>query len=254
MGETHTCCIDKIYQLGIMVDQAIVHYHNTLFSRPGIHSRELSNIDSMKKVCELCWMHHLLYDEIVELIIVKWSQDWAYCIIATDANCCHCRILITTHEVVNKVCMLPRRCASVASCSIMIIFSELVNEYQFHTSPTCAISNHIHVLSSHFFVMLPCNLVEQFSSQTCILKVLVECTVWDSNIVVNNKPTDKFIKVCICFVVIGFLDSSQHSMNNDFWPSKQCRGWPADRVEFCKDVAPPVHACLRDTKTFQDEI
>ena len=47
MGENHTCCIDKIHQLGIMVDPAVVHDHNTLFPRPGIHPRELSGIDSM---------------------------------------------------------------------------------------------------------------------------------------------------------------------------------------------------------------
>ena len=75
MGENHTCCIDKIYQLRIMVDLAVVHYHNTLFSRPGIHSGELSNTDSMKKVCELCWTHHLFYDEILELVTVVQSED-----------------------------------------------------------------------------------------------------------------------------------------------------------------------------------
>jgi hypothetical protein len=75
MGENHTRCIDKIYQLGIMVDPAVVHYHNTLFSRPGIHSGELSNTDSMKKAHEHCLTHHLFYDEITELITVKQSED-----------------------------------------------------------------------------------------------------------------------------------------------------------------------------------
>jgi hypothetical protein len=119
MGENHTCWIGKIYQLRIMMDSAVVHYHNTLFSRPDIHSGELSNTDSMKKVCKLCCMHHLFYNEITELITVKQSEDWAHCIIATDANCCHHGVLITTHKVTNEVCVLSRRCTSIVSSSIV---------------------------------------------------------------------------------------------------------------------------------------
>ena len=63
---------------------------------------------------------------------------------------------------------------------------------------------------------------------------------------VNAKPPDEFIKICVRFVVVDLPDSSQHSANDNFRPSEQSRGWPVDRTEFRKDVAPPIHARLRD--------
>ena len=40
---------------------------------------------------------------------------------------------------------------------------------------------------------------------------------------VNAKPLDKFIKICICFIVIELPDGIQHSVNDNFWHAEQCR-------------------------------
>jgi hypothetical protein len=61
--------------------------------------------------------------------------------------------------------------------------------------------------------------MEKFTRKTCVLDILLKHWCWNHNVMVNCKPPDKFIQVCVGIWLVYCLDCSEDLLNQNLLTS-----------------------------------
>jgi hypothetical protein len=79
----------------------------------------------------------------------------------------------------------------------MIIFTHLINHNELFTLPLAILQNKLPPIIPKYFITFSCQLVENLSSKANFFQISMKGRNRDNDVMMNRKPPDKFINICI---------------------------------------------------------